>query len=117
MPACETRTILTITDYDIRSLYLDLLRRNLNRYGMHEQIPSGGHCGGVSFSKPPTSSSSELTRIDLRILCRVTSGVFASLMTIWTVKACEQAVTDYRAKHGISAEIVDIDGTGVLCAM
>jgi hypothetical protein len=26
----------------------------------------------------------------------------------------EQAVTDYRAKHGISAEIVDIDGTGVL---
>jgi O-methyltransferase len=30
------------------------------------------------------------------------------------VKACEQAVTDYRAQHGISAEIIDIDGTGVL---
>jgi O-methyltransferase len=30
------------------------------------------------------------------------------------VKACKQAVTDYRAQHGISAEIVDIDGTGVL---
>jgi O-methyltransferase len=41
MPACETRTILTITDYDVRSLYLGLLRRNLTRYGMHEQMPSG----------------------------------------------------------------------------
>jgi O-methyltransferase len=30
------------------------------------------------------------------------------------VKACRQAVTDYRTQHGISAEIVDIDGTGVL---
>jgi O-methyltransferase len=30
------------------------------------------------------------------------------------VKACKQAVTDYRTQHGISAEIVDIDGTGVL---
>jgi O-methyltransferase len=27
---------------------------------------------------------------------------------------CRQAVTDYRAKHGVSAEIVDIDGSGVL---
>lgn len=32
---------MTITDYDVRALYLDLLRRNLTRYGMHEQLPSG----------------------------------------------------------------------------
>ena len=31
---------MTITDHDVRSLYLDLLRRNLTRYGMHERIPS-----------------------------------------------------------------------------
>jgi O-methyltransferase len=31
---------LTITDRDVRSLYLDLLRRNLTRFGMHEQLPS-----------------------------------------------------------------------------
>ena len=31
------------------------------------------------------------------------------------LKACRQAVTDYHAKHGISAQVVDIDGTGVLC--
>ena len=31
---------MTITDRDVRSLYLDLLRRNLTRYGMHERIPS-----------------------------------------------------------------------------
>jgi O-methyltransferase len=30
------------------------------------------------------------------------------------LKPCKQAVTEYRAKHEISAEIVDIDGTGVL---
>ena len=30
------------------------------------------------------------------------------------IKACRRAVADYRAKHGISAEIVEIDGTGVL---
>ncbi|PRC53726.1 macrocin O-methyltransferase, partial [Mycobacterium sp. ITM-2017-0098] len=29
-----------MTDYDVRSLYLDLLRRNLTRYGMHERTPS-----------------------------------------------------------------------------
>lgn len=34
------RAILTITDYDVRSLYLDLLRRNLTRFGMHERMPS-----------------------------------------------------------------------------
>jgi O-methyltransferase len=26
---------------------------------------------------------------------------------------CRKAVSDYRAKHGVSAEIVDIDGSGV----
>lgn len=30
------------------------------------------------------------------------------------LKPCEKAVTDYRSQHGISAEIVEIDGTGVL---
>src|ERR1700733_3566288 len=31
---------MTVTAYDVRSLYLDLIRRNLTRYGMHERIPS-----------------------------------------------------------------------------
>ena len=31
---------MTVTDYDVRSLYLDLLRRNLTRYGMHERMPA-----------------------------------------------------------------------------
>lgn len=30
------------------------------------------------------------------------------------LEPCRQAVTDYRAEHGITAEIVDIDGTAVL---
>lgn len=29
-----------MTDRDVRSLYLDLIRRNLTRYGMHERLPS-----------------------------------------------------------------------------
>jgi O-methyltransferase len=32
----------------------------------------------------------------------------------YNVIACRQAVTDYRVKHGVSAEIVEIDGSGVL---
>ncbi len=32
----------------------------------------------------------------------------------YAIGACRQAVTDYRDQHAISAEIVDIDGTGVL---
>lgn len=32
--------VLTVTQYDVRSLYLDLIRRNLTRYGMHEQLPA-----------------------------------------------------------------------------
>jgi O-methyltransferase len=31
---------LTVTDHDVRSLYLDLIRRNLTRYGMHERTPA-----------------------------------------------------------------------------
>jgi O-methyltransferase len=44
---------------------------------------------------------------------RLSPGGFCIVDDYLAVKACEQAVTDYRAKHGISAEIVDIDGTGV----
>src|SRR5258707_9837347 len=32
--------VLTVTDRDVRSLYLDLIRRNLTRYGMHERMPA-----------------------------------------------------------------------------
>lgn len=45
---------------------------------------------------------------------RLSPGGFCIVDDYQAVKACEQACTDYRAKHGISAEIVDIDGTGVL---
>jgi len=40
MQACEIGAVLTVTDYDVRSLYLDLIRRNLTRYGMHERMPT-----------------------------------------------------------------------------
>ncbi len=40
MPEPEIEAVMTVTDYDVRSLYLDLLRRNLTRYGMHERMPS-----------------------------------------------------------------------------
>ena len=45
---------------------------------------------------------------------RLSPGGFCIVDDYLAVKACEQAVTDYRAKYGISEEIVDIDGTGVL---
>ena len=45
---------------------------------------------------------------------RLSPGGFCIVDDYLAVKACEQAVTDYRAKHGITAPIVDIDGTGVL---
>jgi O-methyltransferase len=45
---------------------------------------------------------------------RLSPGGFCIIDDYGALKACEQAVTDYRAKHGISAEIVDIDGSGVL---
>ena len=31
--------VLTVTDRDVRSLYLDLIRRDLTRYGMDERVP------------------------------------------------------------------------------
>ena len=45
---------------------------------------------------------------------RVSPGGFCIIDDYHAIKACRQAVTDYRAKHGISAEIVEIDWTGVL---
>lgn len=44
---------------------------------------------------------------------RLSPGGFCIVDDYLAVRACEQAVTDYRARHGITAEIVDIDGTGV----
>jgi O-methyltransferase len=44
----------------------------------------------------------------------LSSGGFCIIDDYHALKACEQAVADYREKHGISAEIVEIDGTGVL---
>lgn len=44
----------------------------------------------------------------------LSSGGFCIIDDYYALKACEQAVTDYRQQHGISAEIVEIDGTGVL---
>jgi O-methyltransferase len=37
--ACDIGAVLTVTDRDARSLYLDQLRRDLTRYGMHERMP------------------------------------------------------------------------------
>jgi O-methyltransferase len=45
---------------------------------------------------------------------RLSRGGFCIIDDYHAVKPCRQAVTDYRAKHGVSAEIVDIDGSGVL---
>ena len=44
---------------------------------------------------------------------RLSPGGFC-IIDDYVIKACREAVTDYRAKHGISAEIIDIDGSGVL---
>ena len=44
---------------------------------------------------------------------RLSPGGFC-IIDDYLIKACRQAVTDYRAKHGVSAEIIEIDGTGVL---
>jgi O-methyltransferase len=38
--AREIGAVLTVTEIDVRSLYLDLIRRNLTRYGMHERVPA-----------------------------------------------------------------------------
>jgi O-methyltransferase len=44
---------------------------------------------------------------------RLSPGGFC-IIDDYKLPVCRQAVTHYRAKHGVSAEIVDIDGTGVL---
>jgi O-methyltransferase len=44
---------------------------------------------------------------------RLSPGGFC-IIDDYNMVVCRQAVTDYRAKNGISAEIVDIDGIGVL---
>jgi O-methyltransferase len=45
---------------------------------------------------------------------RLSSGGYCIIDDYHVFSACEQAVADYRQKHQISAEIVEIDGTGVL---
>jgi O-methyltransferase len=45
---------------------------------------------------------------------RLSPGGFCIIDDYHAIGACRQAVADYRAEHVVSAEIVDIDGTGVL---
>ncbi|OCB44671.1 macrocin O-methyltransferase [Mycobacterium malmoense] len=45
---------------------------------------------------------------------RLSRGGFCIIDDYHAIDACRQAVTDYRTKHGVTAEIVEIDGTGVL---
>jgi O-methyltransferase len=45
---------------------------------------------------------------------RLSPGGFCIIDDYHVLKACRQAVTDHRAKHRVSAEIVEIDGSGVL---
>lgn len=45
---------------------------------------------------------------------RLSRGGFCIIDDYHAIDACRQAVTDYREKEGISVEIVEIDGTGVL---
>jgi O-methyltransferase len=44
---------------------------------------------------------------------RLSPGGFCIIDDYHAIAACEEAVTDYREQHGISEEIVDVDGTGV----
>ncbi|UXA04214.1 TylF/MycF family methyltransferase [Mycobacterium sp. SMC-2] len=45
---------------------------------------------------------------------RLSSGGFCIIDDYHAIEACRQAVADYREQHGITTEIVEIDGTGVL---
>src|ERR1700744_1468808 len=38
---CEKGAVLTVTDSDVRTLYLDQIRRDLTRYGMDQLVPVG----------------------------------------------------------------------------
>lgn len=45
---------------------------------------------------------------------RLSSGGFCIIDDYHAIDACRQAVGDYRTAHGVTAEIEEIDGTGVL---
>lgn len=45
---------------------------------------------------------------------RLSPGGFCVIDDYYAIEACRQAVTDYREKHAISEDIVDIDWSGVL---
>jgi len=45
---------------------------------------------------------------------RLSPGGFCVIDDYHAMEPCRQAVTDYRAKHGVTADIEDIDGSGVL---
>jgi O-methyltransferase len=45
---------------------------------------------------------------------RLSPGGFCIIDDYHAIDACRKAVTDFRTKNGVTAEIVEIDGTGVL---
>jgi O-methyltransferase len=45
---------------------------------------------------------------------RLSPGGFCIIDDYHNLKPCRQAVTDYRVQHGVSGDIVDVDGSCVL---
>jgi O-methyltransferase len=45
---------------------------------------------------------------------RLSPGGFCIIDDYHALKACREAVTDYRSEHRVTGEIIEIDGSGVL---
>ena len=103
---------------------LDTVRENFRRYGLlDEQVVFLEGWFKVTLPNAPIEQLSIL-RLDgdmygstmdalTALYPKLAPGGFCIVDDYGAIDACKQAVTDYRAAHGLTAEIFPIDWTGV----
>jgi O-methyltransferase len=111
-------------DYDILSVGLEEVRANFRRYGLlDEQVH---FLVGWFKDTLPSAPIDQLAVLRLDgdlyestiqalhpMYPKLSSGGFCIVDDYGVIPACRAAVDDYRAEHAVTAEIVDIDGSGV----
>lgn len=91
---------MTVTDSDVRSLYLDLIRRNLTRYGMLEQMPGGWPLWGRFLFKtgniiqPMTMGISPFgqRKRDLGLDCPAEAETMIGMQRLTSLQHCVETV-------------------------
>jgi O-methyltransferase len=114
---------LDLSDWKILSVGVEQVRHNFERYGLlDDQVQFIVGWFRDTLKEPPMKQlavmrlDGDLYESTIQALeslyPRLAAGGYCIIDDYGVIDSCKAAVTDYRRAHGISDEIIDIDGAG-----